>query len=181
MVNREELKRAGLRAYEVGRLRVALRAAWVLVPAVIVCALETGAGETCACLGVLLLSASFYLRWRDRRGADLVRSGLIAGGVPLVVGLVAARLAPNCAEAPLVSLCTAVCLVVGVPSGVWLGARLARGAATGSTWLAASGLAILAASLGCAGLGVAGLVGVSLGLILGAASARVLFWESLKS
>jgi hypothetical protein len=174
MVNRDDLRRGGLRAYEFGRLRTALRAAWVLVPMVLACALETGAGETCACIGVLLLGASIFLRWRDRRGADSVRDGLVAGLLPLFAGLVVARLATGCAEAPLLSWCTAVCLGIGLPSGVWLGSRLARGTATGATRLAAVGVAILAASLGCAGLGLAGLVGAAAGLAVGAVSARAL-------
>lgn len=178
MVNREELKRAGLQAYEIGRIRSALRAAWVLVPAVLVCALETGAGESCACLGALLLSTSFYLRWRDRRGADLVHKGLLAGALPLLAGLLVSRVAPGCAGAPLISLCTALCLATGIASGVWLGTRLVRGTAPGSAWLAASGVAVLAASLGCVGLGLAGLVGVCLALLLGAASAKLLFRAS---
>lgn len=173
MVNRDELKRGGLRAYEMGRLRVAARAAWVLVPAVLVCALETRAGETCVCLGVLLLAASIFLRWRDRRGAESVRVGLVAGLLPLVTGLVVARLAPNCAHASVASWCTAVCLGVGLPSGFWLGSRLARGTATTATRLASGGVAIVAASLGCVGLGVAGLFGATAGLAVGAASARV--------
>ncbi|WP_437294914.1 hypothetical protein [Sorangium sp. So ce426] len=63
---------------------------------------------------------------------------------------------------------------VGVPSGVWLGARLVRGSAHASTWLGASGIAVLAASLGCTGLGISGLLGAGAGLVLGAASAKVL-------
>jgi len=56
MVSREQLKRGGLRAYETGRLLVAARPAWVLVPAVLVCALETGAAKparasACCCSG----------------------------------------------------------------------------------------------------------------------------------
>jgi hypothetical protein len=174
MVHREQLKRVGLRAYEVGRLGVAARAAWVLVPTALVCALETGAGETCACIGVLLLSVSIFLRWRDRRGADSVREGLLAGALPLVAGLIVARLAPSCANAPLFSMCTAVCLGLGIPSGMWLGARLVKGTAPAATWLTVGGIAVLAASLGCAALGVAGLVGTALGLLIGATSARVL-------
>lgn len=72
------------------------------------------------------------------------------------------------------SVWTAVCLGAAIPSGVWLGARLARGTAPASSWLGAGGSAVLAASLGCAGVGLAGLVGASVGLVLGAASARVL-------
>jgi hypothetical protein len=171
MVSRDQLRRSGLRAYEAGRLRMAARAAWLLVPVVLFCALETGAAETCACVGVLLLAASVFLRWRDRRGADSVRHGLVAGALPLFVGLVVARVVPNCADAPVFSVCTAVCLGIGLPSGVWLGRGLARKAAPASAWFGAAGIAALAASLGCVGLGLAGLTGAILGLVLGAASA----------
>jgi len=173
MVSREQLRRRGLRAYETGRLWMAARAAWVLVPAVLVCALVTGASETCACVGVLLLSASVFLRWRDRRGADSVRDGLLAGALPLFVGLVVARLVPACADAPLLSACTLVCLALGLSCGVWLGRRLAERAAPPWAWLGAVGIAVLAASLGCVGLGIAGVCGTSIGLLLGSLSAQV--------
>lgn len=171
MVKREQLRSRGLRAYEFGRLRTAARAAWWLVPAAIVCAFETGAGEMCGCLGTLLLSAAIYLRWRNRQGAESVRIGLLAGALPLIVGLGVGRLAPGCAGATLFSLCTAVSVGVGLPSGVWLGVRAAGGTAGASGWLLAAGISILAASLGCVGLGVAGILGAALGLLLGAASA----------
>jgi hypothetical protein len=174
MVSREQLKRGGLRAYEIGRLGVAARAAWVLVPTALVCAFETGASETCLCIGVLLLGASIFLRWLDRRGVAAVRDGLLAGALPLVAGLIIARVAPSCANAPLLSICTAVCLGLGIPSGAWLGARLAKGTAPAFTSLAAGGIAILAASLGCAGLGPAGLAGAAVGVCVGTASARAL-------
>lgn len=174
MASREQLKRGGLRAYETGRLRAAARATWLLVPAALACALETGAGETCICIGALLLSASIFLRWRDRQGVIAVRDGLLAGLWPLVAGLVVARVAPSCNDAPIASVCALICLAIGLPSGAWLGERLARGTAKTSTWLAASGIAVLAASLGCAGLGAAGMAGAALGLVLGATSARAL-------
>jgi hypothetical protein len=174
MVSREQLKIEGLRAYEAGRLRVAARAAWLLVPAMLFCSFATNAGETCACIGVVLLGASVFLRWRDRRGADAVRDGLLAGALPLIAGVVVARVAPSCASAPVNSMCTAICLGVGLPSGLWLGRRLARGAASASTWLAAGGIAVMASSLSCAGLGLAGLFGAAAGLALGTVSASAL-------
>lgn len=174
MVNREELKRDGLRAYEGGRLRMASRAAWVLAPTVLVCALGTGRSEACACVGVVLLAASVFLRWRDRRGVDSVRYGLLAGALPLLIGVVVTCVAPDCANAPLFSMCTATCLGLGLPSGIWLGRRLARREASGSTWIAAVGIAALAASLGCVGLGFAGITGTIIGLLLGTASSQAL-------
>ena len=79
MVNLEKLRADGLRAYEVGRLRAALRAALVVVPVALLCVLETGEREACACLGVLLLGAAVFLRWRNRRGMEDVTTGLVAG------------------------------------------------------------------------------------------------------
>jgi len=95
---------------------------------------------------------------------------LLAGGLPLIAGLVMARVAPNCASAPLVSLCTAFSLGVGTPAGAWLGLRAARGTATAASWLVPAGISVLAASLGCVGLGVAGVFGAAIGLLFGAVS-----------
>lgn len=170
MVNREQLKKEALRAYEVGRMRTAARAAWLLIPATVVCAFGTGAGERCVCLGVLLLTVAVFLRWRDRRGAENVRNGLLAGSLPMVAGLIVGRLSPGCAGAPLFSACTGVCLGFGVLAGIWLGLRTARDASMLPSWLAAAGVSILAASLGCVGLGAAGVVGVAVSLLLGTAS-----------
>ena len=174
MVNREQLRRAGLRAYELGRLRSAARVAWVLVPTVAACAIGTGAGGPCACAGVLLLSASVYLRWRDRSGANAVRDGLLAGALPLIMGLVATQVAQSCAGEVSISWCIAACGAAGVPSGAWLGARLARSAVPTSSWLATSGIAVLAASVGCLGFGLAGILGVAAGLGTGITSSRLL-------
>lgn len=170
MVNRERVKRGGLRAYELGRVRVAVRAAWLLVPLAVVCAATTGASDTCACVGAVLLVAAIFLRWRSRRGADCVRHGLAAGALPLIATLVVGRVAPACRGAPLVSICTALCVLLGAPAGVWLGFRLAR-RATMSTWFAAMWIAVLASSLGCVGLGVGGIVGAAVGLVCGGATA----------
>ncbi len=174
MVNREQLKSAGLRAYELGRLRAAARTAWVLVPLVVLCALLTGAHETCGCAGFLLLGASVFLRWRNRSGANAVRRGLQAGALPLVAGLLVARFAPECASAPLFSACTVLSLAIGTPAGLWLGFRMSRGTSASAEWFGAGGVAVLAATLGCVGLGVAGLLGVSAGLLLGLTSSSAL-------
>ena len=174
MVNRDHLRRVGLRSYELGRLRSASRAAWLLVPVGLLCAVWTGAHERCACAATLLLTLSVYLRWRDRQGNDSVRQGLQAGALPLANGLLVARLAPECATAPLVSWCTALSIGFGAPAGLWLGYRLVTGQQHLGAWCAGGGVAVLAASLGCMGLGVAGLLGVSAGLLLGLLSSSAL-------
>lgn len=174
MVSRERLRSQGLRSYELGRLRAASRAAWLLIPVGLFCALWTGAHERCACAGALLLASSIYLRWRDRAGGDSVRRGLQAGALPLAIGLLVARFAPECANAPVLSWCSALSVAFGTPAGLWLGYRLSGAGASLGAWCAGGGVAILAASLGCVGLGIAGLLGVSAGLVLGLLSSNAL-------
>jgi hypothetical protein len=171
MVNRDHLQRRGLLAYALGRLRSGARAAWVVIPGCAICAFATGAGRTCACLGLLLLASALYLRWRDRRGAESVNAGLWAGSVPLAVGLGIERWAPGCANAPLFSACSALCLAVGLPAGIWLGLQGVRGPCDLTRTLNASAIAVLAASLGCVGLGVAGIAGATIGVLVGSLSA----------
>lgn len=169
MVNRELLEGRARRAYELARVRVAARAAWLLGPLAAACALVTGAGDECACVGVLLLVAAVVLRWRSRQGAEGVAIGLFAGAIPLVAALVVARVAPGCVGGPFPSLCAGLCFATGLPAGMWLGLRAARGRLDVVSRVAAVGVAILAASLGCVGLGTAGVVGAALGLLLGSA------------
>jgi pheromone shutdown protein TraB len=169
MVNLEKLHADGLRAYEIGRLRTAARAAIVVLPVALLCALVTGERETCACLGGVLLLTAVFLRWRSKRGTESVTAGLLAGAVPLVVGLFVASLAPECANAPMISLCTAVCAATGAVSGAIIGLRAVHRRADLVSFLTASGIAVLAASMGCVGLGAAGVIGASAGLVAGGA------------
>ena len=170
MVNREQLRAGALRAYERGRLRMAGRAAYVLVPLVALCALLGGARPACACLGTLLLGVAVLLRWRDRRGVESVATGLVAGSVPLVAGLVVSRVAPGaCADASLLSACTLISLIVGGGAGLWLGTRAATRRAGLARAIVAAGVAALAASLGCVGLGLGAMVGAAVGLVGGSA------------
>ena len=180
MDRREVLRRGGLRAYELGRLRSAMRAAWLLVPVAVLCTLETrvvddAASEPCLCIGVLLLGVSVFFRWRSRQGAESVRDGLLAGALPLLAGLLLGRLAPpGSIDTQLFSLSTAACVLLGIPSGVWLGQRSARRQVRLTSGLTAALVSVLAASLGCIALGTSALVGVIVGLLLGATLACIL-------
>jgi hypothetical protein len=177
MVNLDELTARGRRAYELGRLRAAARAAPIIVPVVALCEWESQRTGTCSCLGLLLLALALWFRWRSRRGADSVTAGLLAGGVPLAVALVVGRLAPGaCAGAGWVSACTALCALAGVAGGFWMGRRVASGAPTAAGWTLAGAMAALAASLGCVGLGAGALgaaLGAAAGVILGGAGAAL--------
>lgn len=173
MVNLEQLSARGLRAYEVGRLRVASRVAFVLVPVAAVCLFETRGREACMCLAALLLGLSVWLRWRDRHGMESVTTGLLAGSIPLVAGLVLAQLDLRCGLAGEEAFCTIFAVLVGGAAGMLIAARERgwRGRIWG--WLTAGAVAALAASLGCVRLGIAGVASVLAGIALGIAVSAI--------
>jgi hypothetical protein len=172
MVNLETLTARSLRHYERGRLRMAARIAFVLAPIVAVCLLEPVGREACACCAALLLTASVWLRFRNRAGVESVSTGLLAGGIPLVVMPVLTRLDPQCASAGLVSYCTGFSLLVGAAAGAVVALRVRDRAPLSGPWPLAVVVALLTASLGCVRLGVASVAGVALGILVGLASLR---------
>ncbi len=172
MVNLETLAERSLRHYELGRLRMAARIALVLAPIVAICLLEPMGREACACCAGLLLATGVWLRFRSRAGVESVRTGLLAGGVPLVGALLLARLDPGCAAAGPLSYCSAFSLLVGGGAGLVVAFRERSRAPISGHWLLAVGVALLTASLGCLRLGVASMAGVALGILVGRASIR---------
>jgi hypothetical protein len=168
MVNLEQLGARGLRAYELGRLRVASTIALLLVPLAAFCLIEARGRGQCACCAVALLGASVWLRWRDRAGVESVTNGLLAGAVPLVAAVVLARIDPGCASAGAFSWCTAFSLGLGALVGT--AAALREGRREPRSWSVATtaGIAALAAGLGCVRLGLASVFGVGVGIAIGA-------------
>jgi len=173
MVDVEELRVRGLRAYEVGRLLTASRIALLLFPVAAVCLIESRGRGTCACLAVALLGAAIWLRWRDRRGMESVTTGLIAGSVPLLAALLVARFDLRCGWAGADTFCTAGSVLLGIGSGLLIALREARGRARFWSFATASAIAALAASLGCVRLGILGVASMVVGIALGAIAGAV--------
>ena len=174
MVNLDELKARGLRAYEAGRVRTAARIALFLIPAAAICLLEVKARETCACISVLLLGLCVWLRWRDRRGMKDVTTGLLAGSIPLVAGLAAGRIDAFCVLVGGPVACEAFSAVAGVLAGLLIAVRETRQHARLWSWFTTGTIAILTASLGCARLGFTGIASAAIGIALGAAATAVI-------
>jgi hypothetical protein len=162
MVDLERLRSRGLRAYEGARLRMALRATLLLAPIFAVCWL-VGDRELCACLMPLMTALVLWLRWRDRRGIEDASVGLLAGAVPLGVGVILTALGAHCGG----PLCSIGSALAGVAAGVWVASDVRRRGPTFSSWLAATAIAAAAAVLGCSALGVMGIVGVIGGVVVG--------------
>ncbi|HVZ33584.1 MAG TPA: hypothetical protein VG963_14230, partial [Polyangiaceae bacterium] len=149
MVNAEELRVRGLRAYEIGRLLTASRVGLLLLPVAAVCLLESRGRGTCACLTLALLGIAIWLRWRDRRGVENVATGLMAGSIPLVAALLVDHFDLRCGLAGADTFCTAGSVVLGIGSGLLIAVRKSRWPARLWSFATAAAIAALAASIGC--------------------------------
>jgi hypothetical protein len=153
MVDLDQLKASGRRAYELGRLRMAARVGLYLVPIGAVSVWVVQDREACGCLVVLLLTIAISARWKSGAGIRQVHQGLVAGTCVLVLAwaLLAAGWLDEGWAAPALA-------VAGFLSAAWAcrGPRVA--------WVGAL-VAALTASLGCVDLGSAtGWVALALGL-----------------
>jgi hypothetical protein len=135
--------------------------------------LETTGREVCACLSVVLLGFAVWLRWRDRRGWESVRTGLLAGGPPLVAGITLARFDLTCGTSGAESFCTGLSVIIGITAGLLIAAREARWRGRFTSYLTTGGIAALAAAIGCVRLGVLGVASMVVGIALGSAVGAV--------
>lgn len=139
----------------------------LLAPLTAVCLVERRGRAACVRLAVALVALAVWLRWRNRQGVAAVSLGLQAGSMPLLLGLALDSSGLECGLVGHSTLCTGFAALVGCTSGVWIsvGERLTQRPTR--SWVTASAVAMLSASLGCLRLGVVGLAGVYLGLASG--------------
>jgi hypothetical protein len=158
------------RAYELGRLRQALRLApAALFAAGLALACGRPAGLSCA-LGAALLLAVVGLSFRGQSAGRGVVPGLLAGVMPLALPLATRTLGFACFGHSCAALCLPACVAGGAAAGAlvaWFAARERAGEA--SFIVAAATVAALAGCLGCTLAGVAGVLGLLAGTVLGGA------------
>ncbi len=155
------------RAYETGRALRGLRRAAAVIPMAALSAWGCGRPEATVLAAALLAAVVVGLEWR---GQDLCRAGrvgLIAGLPPLLLPL-AIRGTMHACNASFCLSYSVVCFASGIAGGLVIGAWSVRRDLRGRGLAAAGLVAVLAGSLGCLIAGVGGLVGLSLGLGLGA-------------
>jgi hypothetical protein len=178
MVDLDTLARRAQRTAEWGRLRMACRIA--LVVALLALAPLLGGAEPalCGCLATGLFVAAALLRWRSQVGVEAVREGLLLGAVPLAAALMVRGCGLQVSASGAFGPAEAACVLAGAVAGLGVTWRALRSAAQrGRRWLLILLVASLTAVLGCAGLGLAGVVAaaVALPLVAGLAWLPVAF------
>ena len=109
----------------------------------------------------------FTIGWNSLEGLGALATGLIAGSIPLLAGLVLSRLDIPCGADVTASMCTALSFLIGAPAGIVIAVREAQQRGKLISFLTAGSIAALAGSLGCVRLGVVSLVSVLVGIAIG--------------
>ncbi len=151
------------RAYELGRLRRASRAALIVLPMIGLSLVACSSTELSLGAGAALLLVAIGLGWRGQAYGRAVVPGLLAGSVPLVLPLLLRGGAYCCIGGGCWSVCMVGCIGGGLVAGasVGLAAAAERERAERAIFLlGAATLAGLAGVLGCAIVGAAGIAGM---------------------
>lgn len=169
------LRRQALRAYDLGRLRHAVRNAVVLVTPLLALSLYgCGAPAATIVLGSSLAALVALFTWRGGAWRRALGPGLLAGLVPFAIPVVAEITGSGCSGGNCRPLEIA-CVLGGLSGGAFLGWTAPRYPRSWHAPLAgAAGVAWLTGALGCIVLGTLGLTGVGLAILLAAAPVAVL-------
>ena len=147
------------RAYELGRVR---RALLVVIPILALGALgwRVGGDARGPVLGGALLSlVGIWFLWRGQRVGGVVLPAMLAGTLPF-----GCALSTHCLGESRFGVCVLACFAGSVVAGLILASIARRSAALLETWMSAGVVAFLTGSVGCACVGVGGLVALALGL-----------------
>jgi hypothetical protein len=167
MVNDDNLRQRARRAYELGRLWRALWPALVVPPMAALSLGSCGRPAVTLTAASLLLLSTVALSWRGEALGDAVAPGLLSGIAPLLMPLVLCRGMHPCQMGFCWSAAAPFCVLGGLVAGVAVGLRSAR--APLATLAATALVAALTGALGCLLGGAAGLSGMAIGLVAGAA------------
>lgn len=163
-IDRAALARRARQAYELGRLRRALRVLGIVAPLTALSLLVCAVPQASVIIGTALAVTSVGLLWRGEDWGRSVAPGLKAGVAAFLLPVTFHAFGYCCR----LDIETALCLGSGIAAGLAVGVTGMRQAAERRvTHLVGAGVvAALAASLGCLALGVGGALGVAGGVAL---------------
>lgn len=170
-----QIKMRARRAYELGRLRSAIKVLLYVVPIVVLSSYSNAMSRSWnVVLGTALGVVTVGLLWRGEAHGRSVGTGLVAGAIPLLVPL-AMQVTGHCCLAEACStLCLPMCIGAGFAAGIMVGTRASSEThAPGRFALSAIAVAALMGALGCAAMGMGAVVGMAAALILVSAPVMV--------
>ena len=156
---------------------MAARSAWSVLGLAGLSLWGGAAPASCACLTGLLFLLTFGLRFWHRDGIFAVEMGLIMGSVPLVAALSLRTCGVDCTSWDQLASAQWVCIIAGILGGVGLTAHATRSGYSARVWGLAIVVAAAAASLGCIGLGIGGLL-VTVGALV---TSSTVTWMPLRA
>jgi hypothetical protein len=165
-----ELKRVQQRArlkYEWSRARRAVLGFAPAIGLVLVAALLGKSPRWSLGFGGLMFAYGAALLWYGRDLKRAVLPGVVAGLVPLTFALCASHVGHMCSGDRCMMVCIPACTVGGLVAGLAVAAVGHRGKHGLGFWAAASGVTLLTGAMGCACIGVTGVIGLALGFAAG--------------
>ena len=180
-MERNELMEVGRarRAYELGRLRTALRVALYVVPMTLLSLLGYPRPVVNAILGLTLLVVAVGLLWRGQTYGRAATAGLLAGAAPLLIPMLVRSGGHCCIGGVCWTMCMVACIgggfVAGGVVGMW---AMFQHSSRGTFFAIALAVASIAGSLGCVTSGVAGVLGMMAGML--ASGAPLVFGDRLR-
>lgn len=131
--------------------------------------------------GALMFAYGVVLLWYGRDLKRAVLPGVVAGVMPLAFALCASRIGHVCTGDRCMMVCIPACTVGGVVAGLAVAAVGHRGKHGFGYWASASGIALLTGAMGCACIGIAGVVGLSAGFAVGLVPRAAQAWFGTRS
>jgi hypothetical protein len=163
-----DIRARAQRAYELGRLRFALKVLVYVVPMVLLASWSNATPTAWnVAIGVALGVFTVGLLSRGEAHGRAVSTGLVSGAIPLLVPLIMQATGHCCIAGACSPLCLPLCTGAGIAAGIMVGMRAAsERQAPGRFGLSAIGVAALTGALGCASMGLAAVVGMVAALAL---------------
>ena len=161
------------RAYEGGRMRHALAIAAPLLALVGLTAWLQPRPTFVLVIGALLFVAGAVFLWRGQQLGRGALAGVLAGLVPLSLGVCVRLYQALCHDGMFMPGCVAACAVGGIAAGAWIAHVAARRPANLVFVASAVGLALLTGALGCSCAGPVGVTGMLVGLLVPVAPVMV--------
>src|SRR5713101_3077387 len=162
----KENERRARRAYEAARLRRAVLAFAPILLLVTATALTGHRFGYTLAFGSALFALGVALLWYGLSAKQAVLPGVAAGLVPLLFALCARQMNHACGGDHCLMFCVPACLAGGVIAGIVVGSIGVRTRRGFGFWLAASGVCLLTGAMGCACVGLPGVMGLALGYML---------------